>query len=99
MDLNVTMSKGEAFKWLSGAIISIFALISGVYIDINGRLKTIELNMHTLEIKYAQHDKIITEIKVEMKADIKEIKGLITSIDKKLGITEVKLNNKNEKNN
>ena len=81
------ITKSQFITWLITIALFVISMIATSYININSRIKALELNVHALEIKYNQHDKTIQEVR----DNIKDIKSLLYEIDKKVSINEEKL--------
>ena len=81
------ITKAQFITWIITIVIFLIGLISSTYISISHRIKTLEITVHSLDLKYNQHEKTL----LETRSDMKEIKTLLYNIDKKVGINEEKL--------
>ena len=82
MGLNI--EKKDIYTSVVSILLFLLAGFGTIYIDINSRIKTLEITIHALEIKYDQYEANMTETR----QNISDIKDLIHSIDKKVAVNE-----------
>ena len=89
----VDITKSQFITWLISVSIFIAGIFLTTYFNVDSRIKTLEVEIGVLNTKYSSFEKGFNAVS----GDLKEIKDLMHSIDKRLSITEIKGNENKKK--
>jgi len=82
--LEVQITKKDLITWAIAILVPSFGLAITGYSNISSRVKLLEITVHTLDIKYSQHDKLVTETR----NDLKDIKNILYELNTKVEVSK-----------
>ena len=74
------ITKNHLLSWFITILLFVLGIVATSWVNLHARLRTIELDIQTIKVKIDTHEDEINEVR----RDIKEIKGMLHQIDKKI---------------
>jgi len=82
--LEVQITRKDLVTWTIAILIPLVSFLVFEYRSINSRIKILELTVHTLDLKYNQHDKLVSETR----NDLKDIKNILFELNTKVEVNK-----------